>query len=592
VERWGAYEIQSRLGVGGMAEVFVAIRRGDQGFAKRVVLKRVLPAYSDDNEFVRAFLDEARLAAHLEHPAITSVYDFGQHAGSWYMVMELVDGADLRRVLGALRELGQPMPVDLVLLVAQELSRALAYAHELHINGQPAHIIHRDLSPSNVLLSVDGAVKLADFGIARATLHDHKTESGVVKGKVPYMAPEQALGKPMDGRVDLFALGVVLFEALAGRRPYDGNTDLDTLQNAVLGQRPRLADLAPHAPSALVAIVEKLIDPSAAARFATAAEVLDALAPIPPPANAARTLGTLVRRVAEPAPELAATIAQAPTKVEGTLALGETRPTPSSTPDYAVPSAPTRTQPLAPANDIPPTAPSSSSSPITQPTPFTTTSSVPQRAIAAPRRSRAWLAVLTLGSIVAVIVAAIIPWPRSEPATTSSTPDQPVGHTTRTAPGAPLVVEPTSTGTEIEPVAVSASPIDSAADSQRPRGATTVTRRLHAGAQHTEPTQPETIPAVPPPAEPPPPVEAPATVTATESAPQPEPPRTGRLTVVAIPFGIVEIDGRDAGDAPVTAPLRAGEHEIVVRSGGQVERRTVVVEPGSAERTVFRFQSR
>ncbi len=223
--RIGPYEVQRRLGVGGMAETLIAVRRGPGGFEQRVCLKRVLPAYAEDESFREAFLDEARLVARLRHTNIVQVYDFGRAGDSWYLALELIDGLDMQELLEALAARGERLPLDVLMLVAMELGHALDYAHRLAIGGAPAHVVHRDLSPSNVLLSTSGEVKLADFGIAKASTRTHHTATGIVKGKAPYMSPEQAQAQPVDGRTDLFALGVILYESLAGRRPFDGATD-------------------------------------------------------------------------------------------------------------------------------------------------------------------------------------------------------------------------------------------------------------------------------------------------------------------------------------------------------------------------------
>jgi hypothetical protein len=287
---FGPFRIVRRLGRGGMAEMFVAERQGLASFSQRVCLKRVLPTLCADPMFVAMFQEEARLAARLVHPHIAQIYDFGADEGQWWMALELVDGVDLRTLLDAVRALDQPMPLDLVMLILTDVSSALACAH----GSQPV-VVHRDVTPSNVLLSREGAVKLADFGIAKQTDGERATASGI-KGKVPYMAPEQALGGRIDARTDLFALGVMAFELLAGRRPFDGPTELATLANLAADRRPSLAPLAPHAPPALVALVEQLLAPAPDARPESAAAILDTLSADAPPLRARSALGVLVER--------------------------------------------------------------------------------------------------------------------------------------------------------------------------------------------------------------------------------------------------------------------------------------------------------
>ncbi len=299
---FGQYELVRRLGSGGMAETFLAVRRGPGGFEQHVCVKRILPAFQLDPNQVRMFMEEARLAAQLRHANITQVVDFGVVADSHYLTLELVDGMDLRALLRRLKERGETLDWPLAVFVASELAAALDFAHSPERGRNP--VIHRDVSPSNVLLSRAGEVYLTDFGVARALGVKRRTESGVVRGKVPYMAPEYALTGRFDARSDLFGLGVVLFEALAGQRPYDGVTDLDTLTRIKDGRHAPLAPMAPDAPPSLVAIVEQLLVPSPDERFQSAAALLEALAHVAPPPTVSRQLGELVRGTAEPLPAL------------------------------------------------------------------------------------------------------------------------------------------------------------------------------------------------------------------------------------------------------------------------------------------------
>ena len=319
-EQFGPFRLLARLGRGGMAETFVAERAGPADFVQRVCLKRVLSEHSANPDFVRAFQNEARLAALLQHPNIVSVLDFGCEREAWWMSLELVEGLDLRRLIRGLASEGKRLPLEVTLYITAELAKALGYAHERRFtDGAAAGIVHRDVSPSNVLVSHDGAVKLADFGIAKATqaVDKLKTESGFVKGKAPYMAPEQALGLDVDRRADLFALGVIVFELLAGVRPYDGATDLATLKNITEGRSKSLEELAPDVPGPLVELVEGLIDPKRGSRTSSAAEVLDALAALPSPSpKIARVVGELARRVSPPEliPSQGALTQRAPTE--------------------------------------------------------------------------------------------------------------------------------------------------------------------------------------------------------------------------------------------------------------------------------------
>jgi serine/threonine protein kinase len=295
--RFGPYELVRRLGSGGMAETFLAVRRGPGEFEQHVCVKRILPAWEGDPQFVRQFMEEARLAAQLRHANINQVVDFGVASGQHYLALELVDGVDLRSLVKTLRERGIAVDPRIAIFLATELAAALDFAHTPQ-RGRPA-VIHRDVSPSNILVSRAGEVYLIDFGIARGLGTKRHTDSGVVRGKIPYIAAEYATSGTFDARSDLFALGVVLYEILACRRPYEGVTDLDTLQRIQSGVHDSLAALCPAADPRFVAIVEQLLRPSADERFQSARALLEALSTVAPPPTVARALAELVSANAE-----------------------------------------------------------------------------------------------------------------------------------------------------------------------------------------------------------------------------------------------------------------------------------------------------
>ncbi|MEM1417660.1 MAG: serine/threonine-protein kinase, partial [Myxococcota bacterium] len=267
--RVGPYELLAPLGRGGMAETFVARRRGLAGFEQRVCVKRVLRELAADPGFVELFVDEARLAGRLAHSNVVRALDFGEDARTYYIVLELVEGCDLR---GVLAEAGGTLPEAEAWWITREVARALDYAHALEVDGAPVEIIHRDISPANVLVSEAGEVKLSDFGIAKATTHYHVTRTGVVKGKLPYMSPEQARGEALDARSDLFSLGVVLHEMLEGWRPFDGANEAATLGNVLAGRRRER-----RRASSLDPIVDRLLALAPGARFSDAGSLLAAL---------------------------------------------------------------------------------------------------------------------------------------------------------------------------------------------------------------------------------------------------------------------------------------------------------------------------
>ena len=292
----GPYRLVRRLGMGGMAETFVAVRRGPGGFSQRVCLKLVLPFHRGDQEFLELFRREARLAAKLRHSNIVGILDFGEVEGRSYMALELVDGVDLKVLLES-RD-GRRLPHEHVALIGYDIASALHHAHnpphDSDIDGAPPlPIIHRDVSPSNVLVSRHGEVMLGDFGVAKAASASSGTLS-TIKGKIPYMSPEQLKLESLDGRADLFAVGVVLFEALCGKRPYEGGHDPATIMRILEGQHPPLASLAPNAPTELCDLIERLIDPDRGKRPANAAELIGLLEPFVPPPRVRRELAEAI----------------------------------------------------------------------------------------------------------------------------------------------------------------------------------------------------------------------------------------------------------------------------------------------------------
>jgi serine/threonine protein kinase len=226
----GPYELGERLGLGGMAEVFVAYRAGPHGFAKKVALKRILPELAQDPRFVAMFCDEARISAPLCHPNIVQVIDFGESQGELFMAMEFVEGVSLAKLLRYVSGRRERFPLGAALFIAHEVLNGLAFAHQAcDENGNPLHIVHRDVSPGNVLIGRAGDVKLADFGIVRSAYVDRRTYPGELKGKVGYMSPEQVMGIEVDPRSDLFTVGIILSEMLIARPLFSGQNEFDIL---------------------------------------------------------------------------------------------------------------------------------------------------------------------------------------------------------------------------------------------------------------------------------------------------------------------------------------------------------------------------
>ncbi|RYE93287.1 MAG: serine/threonine protein kinase [Myxococcales bacterium] len=229
-QRLGDYEVVQWIATGGMAEVYVGRRRGARGFTKQVALKRILPQFATDSEFVAMFTDEARLCATLTHPNLVEVFDFGEDGGELFMAMELVEGTTCARLVRAAAARGEAVPIEDALFIVLNVLRGLEYAHDAEDeDGRPLNLVHRDVSPGNVLVSRTGAVKLTDFGIVRAAHIERRTDTGQLKGKLGYMSPEQVTGRELDRRSDLFTVGILLAELLTGRPLFSFGVELDIL---------------------------------------------------------------------------------------------------------------------------------------------------------------------------------------------------------------------------------------------------------------------------------------------------------------------------------------------------------------------------
>lgn len=509
--QFGSFEILRPLGRGGMAETFLAIRRGPDGFERQVCLKRVLAERAAEPDFVRSFQREARVASRLVHPHIAQVYEFGCHEGVWWMSLEHVPGGDVRTLL---RALGQPMPVELGLVLAIDVLEALAVAHE-------AGIVHRDVSPSNILLDLQGHFKLADFGIAKVTHSDRtpgetgfSTTTGTVKGKAAYMAPEQALGRTVDGRADLWALGVVLFEAFACAKPFEGPTDLAIMMAASQGRRAPLAERAPHVPPHVCAVVERLLRPEPSERYQHAADVLEALSSQPPSLRARRRLAELL------------------------VAVGAASPTESE-------AAPTVQGPALPDEAREPTVepPQRASGPAA-------TSSIRR-----PQRALLLVPLVGLAAVAALGVFVSV---------------RPVGTPSTSTPTPPLHAEPPAATWVSTPPPAPAPTLD-----DLPTG---VIAPEGGGTALVGATPPR--PAVSPPPRPAP-ARGPGPLTP-EPAPAPvEPARPrGSLRVTVIPWGDVVVDGRRAGRSPLVLDLDEGPHRVEISSESGTRLRTVHVVAG------------
>ncbi|MEO1480602.1 MAG: serine/threonine-protein kinase [Myxococcota bacterium] len=237
MEQYGSYDLLEQIGIGGMAEVYLARHTGVEGFEKEIVIKRIRPHLTELPDFVNMFLGEAKLAAQLSHPNIVTIYDLGKIKESYFIAMEYIAGRDLSAIIPRAKALGIPFPVEYAAKIASSVCEALYWAHsKTDARGTPLHIVHRDVSPENIRVAWTGTVKILDFGIAKAATQLHETKAGEVKGKLIYMSPEQVKGKGLDQRSDIFSLSSVLYECLTGLKLFSGDNDLAVMNNIIEGK--------------------------------------------------------------------------------------------------------------------------------------------------------------------------------------------------------------------------------------------------------------------------------------------------------------------------------------------------------------------
>jgi serine/threonine protein kinase len=282
-ESFGRYRLIERLGAGGMAVVYRAIAQNAAASPSPVVIKRVLPELSRDPAFVKMLVAEARLSSRLNHPGIVQTFELGRVRDEYFLAMEYVDGFDLVRMLNRCAASRTPVPIGVASFIAQKIAAALGYAHALKdAEGRALEIVHRDVSPANIMVTVEGEVKLLDFGVAKAAehVHDDRTRTGMLKGKINYLSPEQAEGLAIDGRSDLFALGIVLHEMLTLKRLFRGPSDLVTLRLVRQCEVVPPSHLRPGVPPELDTIVLRMLARDRGQRFASGDEIAAALGPV------------------------------------------------------------------------------------------------------------------------------------------------------------------------------------------------------------------------------------------------------------------------------------------------------------------------
>ncbi|KHD89244.1 MAG: membrane protein [Bdellovibrio sp. ArHS] len=273
VEQFGKYILLERLAAGGMAEVYLSKSTGAVGVNKFVAIKRILPQYSDHQEFIEMFKEEAKIAVNLNHGNVVSIYDFGVERSQFFLVMEYVEGRNLRQILNELKKSNTQFTIEQIVYMMKEVAAGLDHAHRCldGTTGKPLNIVHRDMSPQNIMVSFEGEVKIIDFGIAKAETQLEATKAGTLKGKYGYMSPEQADGQSIDTRTDIFSLGIVLWELLANDRLFTSNSEAAILRKIRECQVPSIRKINPSVPPELERIVNKALAKDKSLRYQTAA---------------------------------------------------------------------------------------------------------------------------------------------------------------------------------------------------------------------------------------------------------------------------------------------------------------------------------
>ena len=274
--RIGPYLLTRKIAQGGMAELYLADYLREDGFRKTVAVKKVLPHLADNRDFIDMFIREARLAALLQHPNVVQIADFGKIQNAYFIAMEYVEGKNLAEIMGFLKK---GLPVDMAVFLILKISNGLQYSHSRKDDrtGNPLNIIHRDISPQNILISLNGEVKLSDFGISKATSEPSLTQAGVIKGKLSYLSPEQAMGQEVNHQIDIYALGLVFYEILSGSRLYRFANDIEAIRTIPQMTIPPIITKRPDIPQGLNDIVMKCLEKSTVKRYQSALELHDDL---------------------------------------------------------------------------------------------------------------------------------------------------------------------------------------------------------------------------------------------------------------------------------------------------------------------------
>lgn len=585
-ERWGNYLLEERIAAGGMAEVFRARRIGAVGFSKLVCIKRMHRHLSEDAEFVGLFLDEGRTGSKLRHRNIVAVDDLGEHGGQFFIAMEYIHGVDLSQLEARLQSTGEPFPVSAAVFVAMEVLAALGAAHRSQDpdDGTPLRVVHRDVAPHNILLSYSGEVKLGDFGIARAERRAQVTTGGVVRGRFGYMPLEQLSGNAIDGRADLYALGVVLYEMLAGQRPFHGGGAEATVESIVamqvVDQKRPIAEVRPGLSEELCVVIDTLLAKDPNERFSSAEAALTVLERARERSGGSQAFCALMARLYPTHASVATASSPAIAHTPSTAPAQRPAPssvTPTPAPVPAVPDASQRRgavlQVLADGSD-PMAKPFDTDPRTTPPTTIasstTSTEVLPARASSKPRAAVLLLALsLSVASASAITVAVVSRSNSSANAGALSMQDA-AAPLVAQAPDAALAEVPDAS---LEPDAIAASPRVALRNSLQP------TRMPSNGASPSN----DRDAAAPIARVETPDAQARAATHSSATA------QRGVLRVVVTPFGQVSID-----DGPLSEEFRnardftvsAGRHRVRVTGGVED---SVTVDVGADEPRVVRF---
>ncbi|WP_224246744.1 serine/threonine-protein kinase [Hyalangium gracile] len=594
----GRYMLGEKLASGGMGEVFVAVQRGLEGFEKPLAIKLLLPHLVEESHVVKMFLDEARLCARMSHPNIVQILDLGREEERYFLAMELVRGVSLIKLVRVLVAQQRTLSAPLILHVARALLDALHYAHTLTgPDGKPLGLIHRDVTPHNILVSINGEVKLTDFGIAKVQAAVGQTRPGVVRGKMDYLAPEQLRFERLDSRVDQFAAGLTLFFLATGRSPFARSNTQESLKAIQHDPLPMLETLRPDLPRGLVEAIKRATEKDPSRRFASMLAFREAL---PPPSAAERPelLGALVREVC---PTVVGTLDRASRTLAALNAasggiVASPRPgTLSMSQDAGALQAGTLPgQPDSHAMTL--------SEPSLSPVGTVTETVLPEGTVAAPnmaelepsrgdaapyvprpaeergdgtvpmeppplRRPLPWGAIAGVAVGLLLVAGGLVGWKvmGARGQARPPPPEPPGAETTQTSDGG---VGKEESGTKVEPAPGS--------QSNPPPG----------NPLQVEPPSPTPTPTQ---VEPPPPTPAPTTPASTDPAPPVKgtgparPRKVGLLTLDAEPWGDVRISGKSVGQTPLAKlSVPAGNVDIEIRNPetGKMARKRVKVQPG------------